>query len=359
MLSTEIGGRIRLGKRPSNLYANKTKVVDKQQEVTSMLYISNKAPFLWISSRRGALFRAKKISLVLIYAWLFMNSDPGYNHRVVKAMMFSRAYSRHPWFSPLSGRRGNITPANSLSTIETIALIQAINSNRGSLPLDLNGNLNSSPLRQLDSTRQQLEYGLERQLGPPLPRAAVVAAIAAFFAAVASGLSPFAAVAAAASAAAAALLAIIIILIKIKFIEKGKGKGKEKSKPLIKKLVIKKTILPVVVPIVIKSKKEEEKYYKIIKKPEHKHKSKAYYKYKKVDRPITEEEKPDLDPSLKQIEYLLNEQNKLQSMVDNVIKVTESDKTSNKSRKDNKIILDRRMGTRRSITKRKSHSGPR
>lgn len=356
MLPTETDNKNCLSKRQINLHENKNKIINKPQEVISMLYISSKAPFLRVTSRRITLFRAKKISLVLIYAWLFMNSDPGYNHRVVTAMMMSRALSRNSLFRPFSGRRSN---ANSLSTIETIALIQAINSNnRGYQQLDLNTNLNSSPLRQVDLSRQQLEYSLERQLGPPLPRAAVVAAVAAFLTAVASGLNPVAAVAAAASAAAAALLIILISLTKIRNKNDGKGKGKgkgkgEKSKPLIKKLVIKKTVLPVVIPIVIKNKKEEEKIYKVYKKkPEHHHESKeskVKYKYKKIDE---SRKKSDSNYSLKQIENLLEEQNKLQSVVEQIIKVTESDNSSIKSNKSSRTTLDRRMGSKRRSTKR-------
>lgn len=349
MLLFETGDENCLSKRPINLHQNKIQIIDKSKEVISMLYISNKAPFIGVASRKITLFRAKKISLVLIYAWLFMNSDPGYNQRVVTAMMMSRALTRHSPFSPFGGRRSNMNPGNSLSTIETIALIQAINSNnRGYQPLDLNRN--SSPLRQLDMSRQQLEHSLERQLGPPVPRAAVVAAVAAFLTAVASGLNPVAAVAAAASAAAAALLIVLISLTRMKNKQDGKGKGK--GKPLIKKLVIKKTVLPFVIPIVIKSKKEEEKIYKVYKKkPEHHHESKIKYKYKKTDEPM---DKLDPDPSLKQIENLLEEQNKLQSVVDKIIKITEKDNSSVKSNKSSRTTLDRRMGTKRNPTKRKN-----
>lgn len=351
MLSTEIGDNIRTGKRARNFHQSNSNIIHKPQEVIPMLYISSKAPFLWAPVRKRTLFRAKKISLVLIYAWLFMNLDPGYNHRVVKAMMMSRAQSRYPWFSPLRGRRDNITPGNSLSTIETIALIQAINSNRG--PLDLNINQSPLPIRQLDTQRQQLATNLERQLAPPLPAAVILAAVAAFFTAVASGLAPVAAVAAAASAAAAALLAIVVSLMKMKNKNDGKGKG-GKGKPLIKKLVIKKTVLPFVIPVVVNTKKEEEKYYKVYKKkPEHYHESKKHYK--KMDKPIDKIDKPSLDPSMNQIKYLLDEQNKLQSMVDKIINVTENDKTSTKSIEADGITLDRRMGVKKSLTRQKLH----
>lgn len=302
--------------------------------------------------------RNRIFALAIFYAWLLMNADTSNRRIAVQSLrLLSRAFHRQTATDILAGRGGrSFTGAGgggSLSTIEAIALIQAINNgnrNANSYPYgDSGGSLRQQQrsgggLRQLMDAATSGNQISNRQLPVPVPvptpfPAAIVAAfVAAFAAAIAAGFPPLIAIVKAIAAAAALLVAVIII----NFSAKNKGNA------LVKKIVIKKTIFPFIFPITVK--KKEEKVYKYKHKPEHhhheevehyeiKHKKKhKKHKYQKVDVDDVEEMPlaplptiptiTDRPQHLKTIESLLDEQDTLQSVSDAVL--TSSDKQESK-----------------------------
>lgn len=262
--------------------------------------------------------RTRKISMVILYAWLFMNTDPSYSARTIGSMMAQRMLSRS-LLRPLAGDPGLRSGNGGLSTVEAIALIQAINSNnRGSQhSLDINS-LKSELGRQ--ERQSLLSTGIsDRQLPVPvpvprpIPATVIIAFVSAFFAAVAAGSSPI-------NAFFAAFIALIVALA----INKPEKKN---DKALIKKLVIKKSVLPFVIPIpfpipfpIPYKKGNNEVIYKYIPKPEHHHhyekKKKKKHKYKKSDE-IEEKQSHD---ELDKIESLIAEQDRIQRVVDSFVK---------------------------------------
>lgn len=294
-----------------------------------------------IHSWKRRLKEIREFSIVVLYLWLFINSDPVYAQKTLGTMMASRLISRSmKKFTADLNEPPRATGAGSgLSPIEVIALVQAMNSNKGGegsgasldvnmlRALKLNGNESSNrALRQSNSiqdvTDRQLPVPVPTPVPVPAPAAVVLAALLAFLTAVITGANPVQAVFIAMIAAFAAVLVALIALIAIIIIKKQK-----KNAPLIKKLVIKKTVLPIVVPIPIK-KNEKKIIYKYHKKePEHHHHhheeyeyKKKKYKYKKMDAAPSErkETEPEMG-HLSKLEPLLNEQDKLQSLVDNII----------------------------------------
>lgn len=268
--------------------------------------------------------RTRKISIVLIYAWLFMNTDPNYAARTLGSMMASRILSRS-LLRPLDGvsgiRSGN---GGGLSTVEAIALIQAINSNNRGSQQVLDANSLKSDLGGLGSRSQLAREIAARQLPVPVPRpvpsAVIIAFITAFFAAVAAGSSPI-------NAFFAAFVALIIAIV----INKPE---KKYDKALIKKLVIKKSAFPFVIPIPIPipfpipyGKGKSEVIYKYVPKPEHHHHEKKH-KYKKSDDFKEKQSQDELD----RIENLMTEQDRIQKVVDKVVKYRESNLVSNSER---------------------------
>lgn len=269
-----------------------------------------------------------------------MNVDPSYARRSLSSMAASRLLGRSLFKALEPTTRSGST--GSLSTIEVIALIQAMNNQRGNqLPIEMLNLLDSSSNAQRTSRfanlnhlqRQQLQP-LDRQLPVPVPVptpfpiVVLFTAVAAFFAAVSSGLQPLIAVVAAFVAAYIAVLAIIVAIF-----SSVTKKGKEpKKSPLVKKLVIKKTVLPVVIPIPIKKK---EIHYKYLSKPKHHHneegKVKHKNKYKKADlKEVNLVDSTGLEVPISKVSELISEQNQLQAMVDKLAEQVSSQ--SNKSR---------------------------
>lgn len=285
---------------------------------------------------------------VILYAWLFMNNDPIYAQRTLGTMMASRVLNRS--LRNIVGTNLDFkSGSGSMSTAEAIALITAINSggNRGSTQTNidsmtalraLSGDLHppSAPRQSLTSTllNRQVPTAIDRQLPVPVPTplpapvAALVAALAAFLAAVASGATPISAVFAAFAAAVAAfLVAILAVFAAIIPVPK-------KSSPIVKKLVIKKTVLPFVIPIPYKKKekekeKEKEVIYKYVKPHhhhhheehhhEHEHKKHKKHKKKHMESAASERHVLTSMAHLNKLETLVSEQDKLQSMVNNLI----------------------------------------
>lgn len=227
-------------------------------------------------------------ALVWLLAWLFINGDPAYCQSVLRGMMLSRAlllpgqllrgHARHQNQNQNLNQADSVldklsSNRNGLSTVEAVALIQAINSNN-------NNNRHSGPGEQLINYRDQAASPNQHQLASrqlpvpvpvpvPVPRpptgpvAVLVALLAALVAAV-SGFPPFAALVAAIFAALVALLAIIV------------APFPQKAAPIVKKLVIKKTVLPFVIPIPYKAKgynkggeEKAKKVYVYVKKKHH------------------------------------------------------------------------------------------
>lgn len=325
----------------------------------------------------------RKYVIFIVYAWLFMNVDSGYSQRARRSLQAS-SISRRSFFSPFGGgRRGHND--NGLNAVEAIALIHAMNSNPvgarqaaeqhlGDLGHILNVDQQKSATRPSVFSRQayssnsaqyalaqRQQSALERQVPVPIPVpvpapvptpvAALAAAVAAFVAAVFAGLTPFAAVAAAAAAALAALFAAALLAIIIALLAVPKVK---KQAPIIKKLVIKKTVLPFVIPIPFK-KKEKEIVYKYIHKPVHVHhekkkKKSKYYeiKMKKSDDSVSKLEDDISQPRevehLDKIQSLLSEQDRLQTLVDDIVKNNKTSlDTSMNSSGDNDV--SRRSGS--------------
>lgn len=276
----------------------------------------------------------------------------------------------------IQGLVGRSNRGNSgLSTIEAIALIQAMNSginqhvgggqttwqppaaNYGEERRGQSRGALASSLRQFADRQLPVPVPVPLPVPAPFPNAVIVAFVAAFLAAVAAGFPPFIAIIKAIVAALVALIAIIIV-----------APFPKKNSPLVKKIVIKKTVLPLIFPITVKKKEEKKEViykYKYIPKPEHHHKhhehhehehehehekyeKKHKYKYKKADflQQTNEmddisliEQPPMMSPQikpipiprvdtshLKSIETLVNEQDKLQNMLDTVIQTTNDDK---------------------------------
>lgn len=278
--------------------------------------------------------RFRKISIVICFAWLLMNNDPANSLRTVREMAASRLLNRS-LFGPFAGRYEDGSGSrnqNGLSTIEAIALIQAINgNNRNNQQPDVGSVLKqersrSSLTRQ--AVTQQTSEIQTRQIPPPpvivqpvIVQSIVAAAVAAFFAAVAQGQPPFVAFAAAVAAASAAFL--LVLIERILVVNKDKN---QKAAPLIKKLVIKKTVLPFFIPIPIK-KQEKKIIYKYEKKPEYhkkeehheeydhdEHESKVNFKYRKsLNSPP--KKSVTKDSTLNKIESLLSEQDRIQAIL--------------------------------------------
>lgn len=301
--------------------------------------------------------RARLYTIAILFAWLLMNSDPLYQRRVLATMSAASILDRsiRSLFQPLRFR-GSSSNNGGMSTVEAIALIQAINSNRNSnLSPELTALMLRQPTPELSNLFSSLTTDRQSSLTPPsqqivsdrqlpvplpvpIPVAVVLAAVAAFAAAAAAGFAPLVAVAAAALAALAAILVALIIvvgLIKGKGKGKGGGKGKGKGKgAFIKKLVIKKTVLPFVIPIPIPIKKKEKEII-YMHKPEHhhyEHKEKgkghsyeiAYKQDVADDAEIERKSKPTKstppkdNDSLDRLQILINEQTKIQKALENV-----------------------------------------
>lgn len=266
------------------------------------------------TSRNFLSARSKRFCLVIFYSWLLMNIDPSYARRSLSSLIASRL------LGGVLRSSGSSSTGGSLSAIEVIALIQAMNNQRSAqIPNELMDYLKASTsvpgmtsLAKYNALQRQQMQSLDRQLPvpvpvpTPLPIAVVFTAIAAFFAAVASGLQPLVAVVAAFIAAYVAFLAIIVIVFA------SVAKKSKQEKALIKKLVIKKTVLPFVIPIPIKKK---EIHYKYIHKPkeEHHHQSskgkvKHAYKYKKIDSELP-------DSAFGELHKLIREQDQIQKVL--------------------------------------------
>lgn len=276
--------------------------------------------------------RCQKLTIVIVFAWLLMNTDPLYARRTLGAMMASRLLRNVVSDEPKSG----------LSTIDAVTLIQAMNSNNRAN--DLNLLKTELELRRKPTQRQQTLTSPDtavsnRQLPVPTPGRVevIIAALLAFVAAVLTGRNPL-------TAAAAALIVIILAIIRVTPMN-----GQQKNSPLIKKLVIKKTVLPFVIPIPYK-KKEKEIIYVYKKhhekhKEEHKeehetedhesHESKLRYKKKKATvrndniadiikgKDVRHKQKNTSGKGerahLDKIEELVKEQDDLQNLIDKVV----------------------------------------
>lgn len=294
----------------------------------------------------------KKNLVVAILAWLFMNTDPSYPQRVIGSMIASRMMQNSLSRSPLNfarGGRSNAGMQNGLNTVEAIALIHALNSNRGgggggggdaiNQLVDVNQLMRSSK----GGTRSTSGRGsrgdilanpqlrqLETRQGPvpnpltavPTALAAVVAAAAAFLAAVAAGLTPLAALAAAVAAAAAALLAALLALVALV----------PQPNALIRNLIIRRTVLPFVIPIPIPIKKKEKEIIYIPKavhyKEHHHHVEHKYkHKHKKSDDLSDPSYVPSAPPTpnrpditqMDKVHSVLSEQARIQSIVDDLV----------------------------------------
>jgi len=252
-----------------------------------------------------------KMLLVVLYIWLFLNAGPTHSLRSLRALMSPGLSTSNLFAQTLAGRslagKSKTDNGNGLSTVEAIALIQAINSGNRGNSLD-QGTQAIETRQHILSQPSNRQFPIPVPVPAPLPNplgAALAAAIAAFAAAVARGLAPAAAFAAAVAAAAATFLAAIAALFAVVLIRP------KTTSPFIKKLVIKKTVLPFVVPVpIIKKEKEVIVKYKA-KEQGHK---KLHERYEKIgDR----SHKAQLD----KIERLLTEQDKLQSLVDRVVEI--------------------------------------
>ena len=291
--------------------------------------------------------------LVATLAWLFMNTDPAYPQRVLASMLASRLIqnsltrpSSTSFTSLMGGKHsdhGNYDHHHhGMNAAEAIALIHAMNSNRGSSnQVDLSPLLRNevasshatkhreSPMnnylqrQQLSALDRQQSAVLPRQANPLNPLQAVVAALAAALAAVAVGAAPLAALLAAVAAALAALLLALVPAVPMVPVPQPS---------LVKKLVIKKTVLPFVIPIPYKKKEKEIVY---IPKPVHYHHKEHHHhvehKYKKhrksdhVDDDLTMTMTPPSPPRVldshnldhpDKIQTLLSEQDRIQSIID-------------------------------------------
>lgn len=274
--------------------------------------------------------RYRKISTVILLAWLIMNTDPTYSLRTVRQMIASRLLNRsllRPWRASTNNPPAN-SNSNGLSIVEAIAIIQALNgNNRNNQLMDVQTLLANQLANSNPSVARQalaLQDANTRQLPVPAPprtiiEAIVAAAVTAFFTAVAAGRPPIIAFAAAVAAAAFAFFVAIVVILA--------EKRKTKSSPLIKKLVIKKTVLPFFIPIPIK-KEEKKIIYKYVKKPHHKehghdeHESKINYKFKKSTE-IPPLDKEDPTAPIDQIEGLLNEQDRIQMILEKLVEEKE------------------------------------
>lgn len=309
-----------------------------------------------------------------------MNTDVSYKCRLARSFRLlsgSRLFSRQPDSVQGILRRNR---NGGMSTIEAIALIQAINSganNRQAYGPPLSDGYAGGPysgvrngaaggggalsrVRQLvqetTGRQQAVQQAQNRQIPVPVPvpapfpSAVVAAFVAALVAAIAAGFPPIIAIA---KAVVAALVALIIIIIQNKPM-------KSKASPLVKKIVIKKTVFPFIFPITVK-KKEKEIIYKYIKPKDHEHhehkeehheETQHYskYKHKKIDLSPIEPEDRELKPELgtndyapqpeeseplnlppppaaqsskashlESIESLVDEQDKLQTIADSII----------------------------------------
>lgn len=322
----------------------------------------------------------RKLLTVLLYSWLFLNTDPTYSQRTLGSMMASKLINR-TLLRPLGAKldASASRSGHGMSTIEAIALIQAINGNRGAQSIDpeslrqlIEGGRGSTARKSHTALATRQHSAISNRQVPvpvplpvPAPIVAVVAALAALVAAIAAGLTPFAAIAVAVVAAAVALLAIVLAVIAALVVP-------IKAAPIVKKLVIKKTVLPFVIPIPFKQKeKEKEIIYKYIPKPihihhkekEHKHEHEHYefkhkYKHKKVDLNTARATSPEGQDSqamneqgsasLDKIENLIVEQDSLQKLVDNVIEIR-PDSPMDASMMDNRVLKrGRRTSSRKS-----------
>lgn len=266
--------------------------------------------------KRFTRYKIRKPVIIVLYSWLFMNSHPLQTKRFVEALMVSRLLNRALTRPPPDSRGG-------MSTVEAIALIQAINSgNRGSQQVTdlLPTRPSAVALRQQENYNRQAPVPVPVPL--PVPIAVVAAAVAAFFAAVIVGLAPLGAIVAAFFAALFIFVAAILAIKEKKNDKGNKGsKSKSKSSPLIKKLVIKKTVLPFIIPIPYKQK-EKEIIYKYVHKPEHHHKEEHEHEYEYKSKKKSDVE-PDIvmkkDDGFGKIEKLLKEQDYIQSMLNKVV----------------------------------------
>lgn len=246
--------------------------------------------------------------------------------------------------------KNNNNQANNggLGFLETIALIQALNNGKssdrntklaeelGELYKEQRNSRSSSRQNGLIRTlvdRQLTNFGSNSEDGPsyrqllpvppvppiqpPFPRpppgpTIILVAIAAFIAAVIVGAPPPVAVVVAFFAVVFAFLTIIVQTQAVK------------DKGLIKKIVIKKTVLPFIIPIPIK-KKEKEIIYKekpvpvYIKSQDHNNHH-SHHEYKKMDSREMAGIGGHFDTDkLDQIEDVVNEQDKLQSILDGLL----------------------------------------
>lgn len=304
--------------------------LDRQQSTEAMAVedgnpIIQIAPFVKNTSLavKRRLKRARKISTVVLFAWLFMNNDPGYAQKILGTMVASRMLSR-ALTRPMMMRANDRFGHGGLSAIEAIALIQAINNNRGALDLPLRNDLMVRPQALRADQRQLAGYMDQNMLarqagGGVIPVAVLLAAVAAFLAAALAGATPLAAAVAAFLAAAAALLAALLALLAL-LVDRNDNKNGKNA--LVKKLIIKKTVLPFVIPIPFK-KKEKEIIYKYIPKPihhvyhDHSKKSKKYKKHYEYEDDYLSD-KQDI-AHVDKVKSVVSEQDRIQALVDDVI----------------------------------------
>lgn len=267
--------------------------------------------------------RNRKLFTVILYAWLFMNTDPIYPQRVLRSMVasrLSRSFVR-PFIDINNSGGGGSNGHNGLNAAEAIAMIHAMNGNRGSgasggggqredLTTALITNRNHRPLNSRQLSVLPPSQGIDTRQAESAPIAVVLAALAALLAAAIAGLTPAAALLAAALAALAALWAILAALVP------------NRSSPIIKKLVIKKTVLPFVIPIPFKKKEKEIVY--VPKPVHHYHKEHVHIvhkkKYKKSDDSFNDElqDKRDLN-QVDKIRTVLSEQERIQNLLEEAI----------------------------------------